>query len=53
MHVLFMSGYAPTMVANGGLLEPGVMLIEKPFTPDELGVSVRNALGTNTAASKG
>lgn len=54
MRVLFMSGYAPTMVANERLLEPGVSLLQKPFTPDQLGISVKNSLmATRTVTSRG
>jgi PAS domain S-box-containing protein len=42
--VLFMSGYSPDVVANEGVLEDGVALIEKPFTSDDLLDKVRGIL---------
>jgi signal transduction histidine kinase/CheY-like chemotaxis protein len=43
--VLFMSGYSGEQIARQGVLEPDVMLLEKPFTPDVLSRKVRKALG--------
>jgi two-component system cell cycle sensor histidine kinase/response regulator CckA len=43
--VLYMSGYSEDMVANHGILDPGVALIEKPFTPESLARRVREILG--------
>jgi len=34
--VLFMSGYTDDALARHGVLEPGVALLQKPFTPDDL-----------------
>jgi PAS domain S-box-containing protein len=34
--VLFMSGYTDDEVSRQGVLEPGIVLLQKPFTPDEL-----------------
>ena len=45
MKVLFMSGYAADVIANRGLLEPGLLFIAKPFHPDALALKVREALG--------
>lgn len=54
LKTLFMSGYAPTMILNEGELEPGVSLLQKPFTPEQLGLSVRNTLqSTDTEAARG
>ncbi|MEV6306720.1 ATP-binding protein [Actinoplanes sp. NPDC051861] len=42
--VLFMSGYAQPVLASQGTLEPGVALLEKPFTANDLLVAVRSRL---------
>jgi PAS domain S-box-containing protein len=42
--VLFMSGYARPVLANSGTLEPGVRLLEKPFSESVLLEAVREAL---------
>lgn len=42
--VVFMSGYARPVLASQGTLEPGVLLIEKPFTASTLLEGVRAAL---------
>ena len=34
--VVYMSGYSPDAIDNKGLIEPGVPLLEKPFTRDQL-----------------
>jgi hypothetical protein len=45
MKVLYMSGYDEDMVTNRGLLDPGLLYIAKPFTPEALAEKVREALG--------
>ena len=49
IRVLYMSGYAQPMVDNGGTLEDGVLLIEKPFTEPVLLDGVEHALHTSRA----
>ncbi len=44
IQVLFMSGYAESALSNRGTLEPGVNLIEKPFSEPSLLARVRNVL---------
>jgi PAS domain S-box-containing protein len=44
LRVLFMSGYAQPILASHGTLDPGVMLIEKPFGKKELLAAVRHQL---------
>jgi PAS domain S-box-containing protein len=44
MKVLFMSGYTADAILHRGVLEPGVRLLQKPFTPELLARAVRNAL---------
>lgn len=43
--VLFMSGYTENAVIHNGRLDPGVRLLEKPFTTSKLAQAVRQALG--------
>ena len=43
--VLLMSGYAPDLIARYGAVEPGVALIEKPFTRHSLLAKLRTVLG--------
>lgn len=43
--VLFMSGYAAEVIAEGGALSGDAPLLVKPFTPDELHERVREAMG--------
>ncbi len=51
--VLFMSGYAPDLVADKGIIQPGLNLLEKPFTPDFLGAAVRSVLDERIAKVSG
>jgi signal transduction histidine kinase/CheY-like chemotaxis protein len=44
LKVLFMSGYTDNIMAQHGVLEPGTLLIEKPFTLGALGDKVRTVL---------
>ena len=34
--VLYMSGYTDDAISHHGVLEPGIVLLQKPFTPDDL-----------------
>jgi two-component system cell cycle sensor histidine kinase/response regulator CckA len=42
--VLYMSGYAQPVLASQGTLDPGVVLLEKPFTATDLLRAVRDRL---------
>ncbi len=42
--VLFVSGYTADVIARRGVLNPGVSLLDKPFTPDNLASKVREVL---------
>jgi CheY-like chemotaxis protein len=42
--VLYISGYARPVLANSGTLEPGVTLLEKPFSESVLLKAVRQVL---------
>jgi PAS domain S-box-containing protein len=44
--VLYMSGYTAQMIGEHGILEDGVELIQKPFTPRQLTDRVRQVLET-------
>jgi CheY-like chemotaxis protein len=43
--VLYMSGYAGDLINRYGVLEPGVTVLPKPFTHDELLTAVRAMIG--------
>jgi CheY-like chemotaxis protein len=43
--VLFISGYTADVIAERGVLERGVALLHKPFSPDVLAAKVREVLG--------
>ena len=42
--VLFMSGYTADVIAKRGILEPGIIVVEKPFTSSDLLGKVREVL---------
>jgi response regulator RpfG family c-di-GMP phosphodiesterase len=44
MKVLYTSGYTDNIIAQHGILEPGTMLLKKPFSPGALTQKVREAL---------
>jgi PAS domain S-box-containing protein len=44
IRVLYMSGYAQPMLGDSGILEEGILLIEKPFTEPVLLAKVEQAL---------
>jgi CheY-like chemotaxis protein len=44
LKVLFMSGYAEEEIVNRGVVNSGVALLPKPFTPEALASAVRNRL---------
>jgi two-component system, cell cycle sensor histidine kinase and response regulator CckA len=44
IRVLYMSGYTDDVIAQGGVLEPGVAFLQKPFTPRDLGAKIREVL---------
>ncbi len=44
MKVLYMSGYTDDAIVDRGALAPGTVLIQKPFTADELSARVRAVL---------
>jgi two-component system, cell cycle sensor histidine kinase and response regulator CckA len=44
MRVLFMSGYSDEAVQTNGVLTPGAIFLQKPFTIEELTCRLREAL---------
>jgi nitrogen-specific signal transduction histidine kinase/CheY-like chemotaxis protein len=42
---LFMSGYTANIVAHQGVLDPGVHFLQKPFSMQDLGAMISEALG--------
>jgi FixJ family two-component response regulator len=42
--VVFMSGYTDDVIANHGILEKGVLLINKPFKAQDLNKVIHDAL---------
>ena len=51
IRVLFMSGYAHPVLASKGTLDPGVTLIEKPFTETAFLAKAREVLEEEPAAA--
>jgi CheY-like chemotaxis protein len=47
LKVLFMSGYTENAIVHHGRLDPGVMLLSKPFRATELARMVRMAIAGN------
>ena len=52
LQVLFTTAYARNAIVHGGRLDPGVHLITKPFTYDELAVKVRDVLDLAMPAAR-
>jgi DNA-binding response OmpR family regulator len=44
IRVLFMSGYTDNVIGHGGILESGIALLQKPFTPRGLKEKIREVL---------
>ena len=53
MKVLYMSGYAEDVIASRGQLDPGLLYVAKPFTPEALALKVREALRVPTPPGSG
>ncbi len=53
MKVIFMSGYTGQSLAKSGTLEPGIVLIQKPFTRGVLLSKVREVLKSASTACSG
>ncbi|HIJ89755.1 MAG: ATP-binding protein [Desulfobulbaceae bacterium] len=50
--VIYMSGYTDSALAHHGVLDPGIILIEKPITPDKL-TGVLEATRVKTSETAG
>jgi len=49
LKLLFMSGYTSNVIAHHGVLDEGIHFMQKPFSKQELGIKVHEALrGLNT-----
>lgn len=46
--IMYMTGYTDDMVVQHKVLEPGVQLLQKPFTKIDLGLKVRSTLDAKT-----
>jgi signal transduction histidine kinase len=44
LKVIFTTGYTPNAVVHGGVLDPGVQFLPKPFTLEQLATRVRSLL---------
>jgi two-component system, cell cycle sensor histidine kinase and response regulator CckA len=45
---LFMSGYTADVMARRGILDEGILFIQKPFSMKDLAAGVRAAMGTDS-----
>ena len=50
--VIYMSGYTDDAITRHGVLEPGFVFVQKPFTPDALARTVRDVLDGTTERRK-
>lgn len=51
MKVLFVSGYSDSDISNQGVLEPGLVVLQKPFTQESLAGKVREILDNGSRAA--
>ena len=51
LKVLFTTGYASRAVARGGVIDPGIDMIGKPFTLKEIALKIREVLSGAPAAA--
>jgi PAS domain S-box-containing protein len=52
LRVLYMSGYTDNVITSGGVLEPGLAFLQKPFTPALLANKVREVLDAPAPVGK-
>jgi two-component SAPR family response regulator len=48
--ILFTSAYTETAIVHQGVLNPGIILLQKPFTPSALANKVREVLDNDKPA---
>ncbi len=48
--VVYLSGYSHDILAPHGVLDVGTVLVEKPFTPEQLAVAIISARAAPGAA---
>jgi PAS domain S-box-containing protein len=53
LKVLFTSGYTQNAIVHGGRLDPGVELLSKPYSREQLAYKIRQMLGPGSAAVAG
>lgn len=53
MAILFMSGYTANVIAHRGVLDEGVVFMQKPFTKKNLDAKIREALARKAAGGAG
>ena len=51
LRVLYTSGYTRNAIVHGGRLDPGVELLSKPYSREDLAVKIRQLLDTRAAAN--
>lgn len=51
VRVVYMSGYTDDAIVHHGVLEPGIVLLEKPFTEQDLARTVRATLDGHAATT--
>jgi CheY-like chemotaxis protein len=52
LKVLFMSGYTSNVILKRGVLDEGVVLLQKPFSKNELAAKINDVLTATTNATK-
>jgi CheY-like chemotaxis protein len=52
LKVLFTSGYTQNAVIHGGRLDPGVELLSKPYSREQLAYKIRQILGATSATHR-
>jgi len=51
--IVYMTGYTDDMIVQHKVLEPGVQLLQKPFTKSELALKVRSTLDAEPGTQSG
>jgi CheY-like chemotaxis protein len=51
LRVLYTTGYTRNAIVHNGVLDPGVQLLSKPYTLEQLALNLREVLDTPVAAS--